>query len=60
MNKEVRDALEAERRLRILTYILSGKKILSECRDFLFSGEFMTCGFSDLFDDVGGHAGSSL
>ena len=34
MNKEVRDRLEADRRLRILTYILSGKKILSECRDF--------------------------
>jgi len=34
MNKEVREALEVDRRFRILKYILSGKKILSECRDF--------------------------
>ena len=34
MNKEVRDALEADRRFRILTYILPGKRIVSECRDF--------------------------
>jgi transposase InsO family protein len=34
MNKEVQNALEVDRRFRILKYILSGKKILSECRDF--------------------------
>jgi len=33
MNKEVRDALEVDRRFRILNYLLSGKKVLSECRE---------------------------
>jgi transposase-like protein len=34
MNKEVRDALEVDRRFRILNYVLSGKKVLSQCREF--------------------------
>ena len=34
MNNKVRDALETDYRFRILTYILSGKKVLSNCRDF--------------------------
>jgi len=34
MTKEVRDALEAERRFRILNYVLSSRKIAAELRDF--------------------------
>ncbi len=34
MNKEVRVALEADRRHRVLSYILSSKNVLSNCRDF--------------------------
>jgi hypothetical protein len=34
MTKEVRDALEAERRLRILYYLLSASKITAQLGDF--------------------------
>lgn len=34
MNKEVQDALEVDLRFRILSYILSSRKVLSECREF--------------------------
>ena len=34
MTKEVRDALEAERRFRILNYVLSAKNVSAELRDF--------------------------
>ena len=35
MNKEVRDALEADRRYKILTFILSSKNVLGEATFFL-------------------------
>jgi hypothetical protein len=34
MTKQVRDALEAERRFRILNYIFSARNIAAELRDF--------------------------
>jgi len=34
MKKEVRDALEVERRFRILNYLLSASKINAQLRDF--------------------------
>ena len=34
MTKEVRDALEADRRFRILNYLLSASKITAQLQDF--------------------------